>query len=65
MNIQEYELLTIKVQININIIMGVAYISPNAQFTFNSLDNIFQGNTPMIIGRDFNAKHRAWNKLLQ
>jgi len=40
--------------------IGVAYISLNAQFAFDSLNSIFD-SSPIIIDGDFNTKHRDWN----
>jgi len=51
----------IKVQANLNLIVGVAYVIPNTQFFFDSFDNMFQGNISIIVGGDYNAKHRVWN----
>jgi len=53
------EILMIKVQANLSLIIGMAYVTPNVQFMFDSIDNIFQGNTSIIIRDDFNAKHHA------
>jgi len=46
----------IEVQANLNLIVEMAHVIPNAQFTFDSIDNIFQCNTLIIIRGDFNAK---------
>jgi len=51
----------IKVQANSSLLVEMAYVTPNTQFTFYSTDNIFQCNTPIIIKGDFNAKHHEWN----
>jgi len=51
----------IEVQANLSLIVEMAYVTPNTQFTFDLTDNIFQFNTPIIIRGDFNTKHRAWN----
>jgi len=41
--------------------VGVAYVSTNTHFEFNSLNNIFKDYSPIVLGGDFNAKHRSWN----
>jgi len=46
---------------NINITVGVIYVPPKAQFSFNSLNTILTKHAPIIIGGDYNAKHINWN----
>jgi len=58
-NIPGSDILLIKIQSNINITVGVIYVPPKAQFTFDSLNEIFNKYAPIIIlGGDFNAKHK-------
>jgi len=62
-NISECEITLIKLQSGINLTVGVIYVPPNAQFVFESLNDIFNNYAPIIIGGDFNAKHRSWNNI--
>jgi len=55
------DVLLIKIQSNIGLIVGVIYAPPKAKFSCNILNNIVTNNSPIIIGGDFNAKHKSWN----
>jgi len=60
-NIAGCDLLLIKLLSNINITVGVIYIPPKAKFSFDSLNTVLTKYAPIIIGGDYNAKHRNWN----
>jgi len=53
--------LLVKIQSNIGLTVGVIYAPPKAKFNCNSLNNVITNNSPIIIGGDFNAKHKSWN----
>jgi len=40
--------------------VGVAYVLPSTHFEFNSLNNIIKDYSPIVLGGEFNAKHRTW-----
>jgi len=60
-NIAECDILLIKLLSNINLTVGVIYVPPKAKFSFNSLNSILTNHAPIIIGGDYNAKHKSWN----
>jgi len=39
----------------------VIYVPPKTQFAFDSLNDIINNYSPVIIGGDYNAKHKLWN----
>jgi len=39
--------------------VGVAYVSLIVHFEFNWLNNIIKDYFPIVLGGDFNAKHRS------
>jgi len=59
--IPECDILLIKLQSGINLTVGVIYVPLKAQFTFDSLNDIIKDYSPIIIGGDYNTKHRSWN----
>jgi len=60
-NITGCDILLIKIQSNINLTVGVVYAPPNAHLDTNILSNILTNYSPIIIGGDYNAKHKSWN----
>jgi len=59
--IDRCDVLLIKIQSNVGLTVGVIYAPPKAKFTCNLLNNIVSSNSPIVIGGDFNAKHKSWN----
>jgi len=60
-NITGCELLLIKIQSNVNLTVGVIYVPPKAQLDTNTLSNLLINYSPIIIGGDYNARHKSWN----
>jgi len=60
-SIPECDITLIKITSGINLTVGVIYVPPKAQFNFESLSNIIKDYSPIILGGDYNAKHRLWN----
>jgi len=60
-NIVGCDVLLIKLQSNINLTVGVIYVPPKAQLNTNTLSNILIKHSPIVIGGDYNAKHKSWN----
>jgi len=59
-NMAECDLL-IKLLSNINLTVWVIYVPPKAKFSFNLLNTVLTKYASIIIGGDYNAKHKNWN----
>jgi len=64
-NLAECDILLIKLLSNINLTVGVIYVPSKAQFSFNSLNNVLTSHAPIIIGGDYNAKHKKLEQFHQ
>lgn len=60
-DINNCEMLMIKLKSNVDLTIGAIYISPSVHFSFNDLKTIFNEYSRVILGGDMNAKHQAWN----
>jgi len=55
------DILLIKIQSGLNLTVEMVYVLPSVNFDFNCLNNIINDYSPILLGGDFNAKHRSWN----
>jgi len=60
-NISGCDILLIKIQSEISSTVGVVYVSPNAHFQFDVLNDIIRDHSPIVLDGNFNAKRRSWN----
>jgi len=55
------DIVLIKIQSNLNMTVGVIYVPPKIQFSFDSIASTLNKYSPIILGGDYNARHTTWN----